>query len=150
MYITACEKRPVRFGSFLRTETWQTKTFSLPVKTVHLITTSLFSYRTAEKKEASAARAKARAQPVVSVVKKHCIVRQWRAVSEQVPRRWPFSFNPKDSRGLGKRASTCPSQINLGLTSRTIPQKKRRSSRPCEGWEVKTSFLESETAREGA
>lgn len=70
MHSTALEKHSMKVEGFLRTESSQTKTISLPVQGLCLNTTGVLDNNPAENKRTFAARAQARAQRVVGEVKR--------------------------------------------------------------------------------
>lgn len=70
MHSTGCKKYPLSCGDFVLAENLPAKTFSLPLKKLHLNTVGHFFSDPTDKKRASAARAIARAKPVARAVEK--------------------------------------------------------------------------------
>lgn len=145
---TTCETHPSGFEFFLLTEVSQLTTSSLPVKIPYL-RLSLFFHNTAEMKEALAARVKACAQRVVRAFKTHFSLRKRVVSPARAAEKRPPPSARKDSRRLGKCASTRASPLDLQSFLTAPPHKKETPQIPHDGYKAMSSILGSRKCKKG-
>lgn len=109
----ACTIHPLSVEEFLLMKIVPTLTFVRPVTKMYLNTAKAFSGKTAEDKGILSLCAKARIQHIDHEAKEHISQREEVGSPVQAADTSPLPSTPRDSRQLGKRASTRPSTLDL-------------------------------------
>lgn len=135
-------------NAFLLSEILQTKSFSLPLKKVHLTTMSPFLCNTPKKQKNVPACARAGAQCVVCVAEKRFSLGEWVVPSPRVAKRAPSFSTPTDFGWLRKRTSIRRSRFDPGLALKTLSHRKRCASRSHKVYKMAISVLPSVAKRE--